>query len=238
MERNEALSTTRVARAASCSAQQVRDLEAAGVIPRAERAPNGYRRFTQVHVDAIRAYRLLAAAVGPTTARDTMRDLAADPADAALARIGSLHVDLALDRERTLLALEAVGAIREEPRDDDAELDAMTITQLAEALGVRPSTLRFWELEGLVRPTRRGRLGARSYPADAVREARIVSALRTSGRSIPATARVMADLRDHGGVDALHTVLAAHLEDVARRTEHLLRAGTSLVELRAALTGR
>ena len=139
----ERQSTTDVARAAGCSAQQVRDLEAAGVIPRAERAPKGYRRFTQVHVDAIRAYRLLAAAVGPTTARDTMRGLATDPADAALARIGSLHVDLALDRERTLLALDAVESIRGEPHDDGADPDAMTITQLAEALGVRPSTLRF-----------------------------------------------------------------------------------------------
>lgn len=230
----ERQSTTDVARAAGCSAQQVRDLETAGVIPPAERAPNGYRRFMQVHVDAIRAYRLLAAAVGPTTARDTMRGLAADPADAALARIGSLHVGLAQDRERTLLALDAVESIRGEPREDETDPDAMTITQLAEALGVRPSTLRFWELEGLVRPERRGRLRARSYPAGAVREARIVSALRTSGRSVPDTALVMADLRDHGGVDALHTVLTAHLEEIARRTEHLLRAGTSLVELRSA----
>lgn len=236
MERHRTSSTTGVARAAGCSAQLVRDLEAAGVIPPAERAPNGYRRFTEVHVDAIRAYRLLAAAVGPSTARDVMRRLAADPADAALARIGSLHTDLARDRERTLLALDAVGAIREEPRDD-ADPDDMTITQLADALGVRPSTLRYWELEGLVRPERRGRLRARSYPAETVREARIVSVLRTSGRSVPATARVMADLRDHGGVDALHTVLAAHLEDVAQRTEQLLRAGTSLVELRTALPG-
>lgn len=230
----ERQSTTDVARAAGCSAQQVRDLETAGVIPPAERAPNGYRRFMQVHVDAIRAYRLLAVAVGPTTARDTMRGLAADPADAALARIGSLHVGLAQDRERTLLALDAVESIRGEPREDETDPDAMTITQLAEALGVRPSTLRFWELEGLVRPERRGRLRARSYPAGAVREARIVSALRTSGRSVPDTALVMADLRDHGGVDALHTVLTAHLEEIARRTEHLLRAGTSLVELRSA----
>lgn len=238
MERHAALSTIRVARAAGCSAQLVRDLEAAGVVPPADRAPNGYRRFTAVHVGAIRAYRLLAAAVGPSTARDVMRGLVDDPADAALARIGALHVDLTQERERTLFALDAVGAIRGETREDDADVDAMTITQLADALGVRPSTLRYWELEGLVRPERRGRLQARSYPAGAIREARIVSALRTSGRSIPATAQVMTDLRDHGGVDALRTVLAAHLEDVARRTEQLLRAGTSLVELRSALAGR
>ena len=68
--------TAEVARAAGCSVQQVRDLEHAGVIPPARRAPNGYRAFGDVHVAAVLAYRSLALAVGPVEARGVMADWA------------------------------------------------------------------------------------------------------------------------------------------------------------------
>lgn len=236
----EGLSTTQVARSAGCSAQLVRDLEAAGVIPRAVREPNGYRRFTVVHLAAVRAHRSLAAAVGPSTAREVLQHLGSDPADDALARLSALHVDLVRSREQALHALEAVATIRAEGPGPSGEEDlagpsTMTITQLAEALGVRPSTLRFWEQEGLVTPVRQGRLGARSYPARAIRQARIVAVLRADGFGIPATARAMAALHGSGGVEALHSVLQARRSDIAHRMELLLRAGTQLVELREDL---
>ena len=239
----EGLSTTQVARLAGCSAQLVRDLEGAGVIPPAGREPNGYRRFTHVHVAAVRAYRSLAEAVGPTTGREVLQHLGSDPADDALARLSALHVDLVRSREQVLHALEAVVTIRAEGSGPAAEEDkagpsTMTITQLAEALGVRPSTLRFWEQEGLVTPVRQGPLGARSYPARAVRQARIVTALRAAGFRIPVTARAMAELRGSGGVEALHSVLQARRSDIARRMELLLRAGTQLAELREDLRSR
>src|SRR5690625_5108813 len=102
----------------------------------------------------------------------------------------------------------------------------MTITQLAGALGVRPATLRFWEQEGLVAPVREGRLGARRYPARAIRQVRIVTALRAARFGIPATARAMGELRGSGGVEALHSVLQTRRSDIARRMELLLRVGT------------
>ncbi|WP_304650810.1 MerR family transcriptional regulator [Brachybacterium sp. YJGR34] len=236
---DDQLSTSQVARAAGCSAQQVRDLEAAGVIPLSERGSTGYRRFRPVHVAAVSAYRDLAAAVGPVRARALMRELAVVPADDALARLSSLHVDLARSRQEALHALAAVEMIQREtsgPSDSDGDGGStMTISQLAEALDVRTSTLRFWEQEGLLHPERRGQARARSYPLRAIQEARIVAALRAGGYSIPATQDVMGDLRDSGGADALRGVLEARCRDIARRTELLLRVGTALVELLPAL---
>ena len=70
----DGFTTSELAAAAGNSVQQVRDLERLGVIPAAIRQPNGYRRFRTVHVTALRAYRRLAIAVGPVTARATLRD--------------------------------------------------------------------------------------------------------------------------------------------------------------------
>src|SRR5699024_4822165 len=114
----------------------------------------------------------------------------------------------------------------------------MTITQLAEALGVRPSTRRGGAQEGLAAPGREGRLAARRDPARAIRQVRIVTVLRAAGFGIPATARAMAELRGSGGVEALHSVLQTRRSDIARRMELLLRVATQLAELREALTGR
>lgn len=44
------MTTAAAASAAGYSAQQVRDLEARGVIPVVARSPSGYRRFSAAHI--------------------------------------------------------------------------------------------------------------------------------------------------------------------------------------------
>lgn len=251
------LRTADVARESGYSVQQVRDLERLGVIPPATRAANGYRSYTPVHVRALRAYRGLAAAAGPVVARGLLAEaLTGSLADAAAA-IGAVHVRLARDRDEALRAQAALVAIQDEPpgavggtpaSDTDtpeagtpggragAEADdVMTITQLASALGVRTSTLRFWEQEGLVVPERVTSLRARQYGPGAVREARIVAALRGSGYGIPAVRDVVASLRRLPGADEgiarAGQILDRRLDDLAARTVALLRAGAALADL-------
>lgn len=226
--------TAEVARAAGCSVQQVRDLEHAGVIPPARRAPNGYRAFGDVHVAAVLAYRSLALAVGPVEARGVMGRVWAVPLSEAVAAIGALHVTLAAERSEALRARDALLAIRAE-RDgaaaDAADRSGMSIAELASALGVRSSALRFWEAEGLVRPERVTSRGARHYPARAVREARIVVALRAAGYRIPEVREAIAAVRTMGETARPLAALDARLEGIATRTLALLEAGAELVRL-------
>jgi DNA-binding transcriptional MerR regulator len=104
----------------------------------------------------------------------------------------------------------------------------MTITELAGALGVRPSTLRFWEQEGLVRPERVTSLRARRYGPSAVGAARIVTALRGAGHGIPAVREIMASLDRLDGAEEARDILRRRLDRIAERTVALLRAGTDL----------
>jgi DNA-binding transcriptional MerR regulator len=243
--------------------QQVRDLERLGVVPPAVRAANGYRAYTATHVRALRAYRGLASAAGPVEARRLLaatfagaQDDPAGPgtrlADAAAA-IGAVHVRLARERDEALRAREALRAIQAEaaepagaPAADapaalpDRAGDTMTITELAAALGVRTSTLRFWEQEGLAVPDRVTTLRARQYGSGAIQEARIVAALRSSGYGIPAVREVVATLRQVDGVAEAQAggaaegavraarILDRRLDQIAARTVALLRAGADL----------
>lgn len=251
------LRTSDVARATGWSVQQVRDLEALGVLPPAGRSSNGYRTFGDEHVLALRAYRGLATAVGPVVARAVLRDVRTLPLPDAAARVGALHVTLARERDEALVARRALLAIRAEggPTGETGpdeggpsanvptgaagdEDDVLTITGLAAALGVRASTLRHWEREGLVAPervaTRAGTHGARAYPPAAVREARITAALRAAGYPVPAVRETIAALRRLDDVAPTLAALDVRLDAITRRTVALLAAGSDVARL---LTG-
>lgn len=224
------LRTVDVARESGYSPQQVRDLERLGVIPPAARSSNGYRSYTPIHVRALRAYRGLAGAVGPVAARRMLAELRTATLTEAASAINAVHVRLAREREEALRARQALRAIQAEANTPELEheSDAMTITELAGALGVRPSALRFWEQEGLVAPERVTSLRARRYGLPAIRAARIVAALRSAGYGIPAVREVMDSLHRLDGVEDAQGVLRQRLDRIAARTVGLLRAGADL----------
>ncbi|MFJ6722843.1 MerR family transcriptional regulator [Streptomyces sp. NPDC091259] len=226
----ELLRTVDVARESGYSVQQVRDLERLGVIPPAARSSNGYRSYTPLHVRGLRAYRGLAAAVGPVAARRMLGELRTRPIAEAASAVNEAHVRLARERDEALRAQEALRAIEAETDGADHELegDAMTITELAAALGLRPSTLRFWEEEGLVTPERVTSLRARRYGLPAIGAARIVAALRGAGYGIPAVREVMGSLHEIGGPEETRRVLSRRLDQIATRTVALMEAGADL----------
>lgn len=228
-----------VARESGYSVQQVRDLERLRVIPPATRSANGYRSYTEIHVRALRAYRGLARATGPAEARRLLAELRSGTVADAAAAISGVHVGLARERDEALRAQEALSAIQAEASVSDGErdVDAMTITQLVGALGVRPSTLRYWEQEGLVTPERVTTLRARRYGPAAIRDARIVAALRSSGYGIPAVREVTATLHRLEGVEETRRILDRRLDQIGARTVALLRAGADLAAVVEAVQG-
>ncbi|MGD7789318.1 MerR family transcriptional regulator [Propionibacteriaceae bacterium Y1700] len=224
-------STSEIAREAGCSVQQVRRLEELGVIPPAGRRPNGYRVFGDVHLVALRAYRQLSLAIGPVAAQPALRELLTLPAEAAAVMINSWHLRLAREREDALaaqraLSLIAAEAAGEAPPEDE---DALSITQLAQALGVRTSTLRHWEQEDLVHPERVTSLAVRSYPPRAVREARLTATLRAVGHPVPAVRATLESIRRLTDLDTPTLALRAHLAAIDRRMVALVAVGSDLL---------
>ena len=228
------LSTRRISTLTGYSVQQIRDLEALAVIPAARRGPNGYRSFSTTHVVALKAYRHLASAVGPVVARTTMRAARLLPREQGLARIIALHVDLAKARTATVDALHALGSIVDESAREapPTPADDMTITEVSRAVGVRSSTLRFWEAEGLLSPNRQPANNSRIYPPDAVRDARVIAALRDGGYGIPTVRTIMTTMTDHvGGSPEARRALESRLDTIASQSAALLRAGADLANL-------
>jgi DNA-binding transcriptional MerR regulator len=213
------------------STQQVRDLERLGIIPPAERGANGYRRYKEQHLTALRAYRALAAAVGPVPARGVMPELIDGTVEDAAERIDELHATLAAERARVKEALRGLDVAVDESADVFGVEDAMSIGELAQALDVRTSALRHWEREGLIHPLRGPASATRSYGARAITEARIVAALRTGGYGIPPIARILEQLRGHALTADARRILAHRLAELTGRSVALLAAAGELHEL-------
>ncbi|WP_135451794.1 MerR family transcriptional regulator [Mycobacterium sp. DL99] len=229
------LTVSAVAAATGYSVQQIRDLERLGVISSAVRADNGYRQFSTTEIRDLRAYRDLAYAVGPVEARRTMHAIRALPTGEAAILVCSLHIGLNREREQALVARQALEAIQGEAKTEapPVEADAMTITELSRALGVRASTLRFWEKEGLVKPERiTNRTGStRRYQLEAIREARITAALRAAGYRIPDVRRAVAAIRDLDDVNRSLEALDKRLKSITERTLSLFRAASTLAQI-------
>jgi DNA-binding transcriptional MerR regulator len=164
-----------------------------------------------------------------------MREIRSLPPGQAAALVCSFHARLNLEREQALAARDALQAIRAEAATDAEPVaaDAMTITELSGALGVRPSALRFWEKAGLVAPERITTPAgpARRYHLAAVREARITTALRAAGYRIPDAREAITAIRDLHDVSQSLGALDARLAAIAQRSLALLRAGTTLSEM-------
>lgn len=226
------LRTAQVSSAAGYSPQQVRDLERLGVIPPAPRTASGYRSYSFVHVHALRAYRGLATAIGPVEARGMLARIWEMSITDAAALISAVHARLSTERGRLLHAQDALRAIRADAATAASEGDdAMTITELASALGVRTSTLRFWEKEGLVTPERVTSLRVRLYESRSIQALRIVAALRSAGYRIPAIRDILTSLDDLEARETTARIVQQRLDDLAMRTVALLEAGADIARI-------
>jgi DNA-binding transcriptional MerR regulator len=211
-----------LAREHGLSPQAVRNYEEAGILPVAERTPAGYRIYTPLHAQALRAFTALVPGHGHQTATAIMTAVNEGRVADALALIDESHARLLEDR-RTLSAVEA--ALREltaapEPPGGtyggrgggetvrrDRTGGETSVGPLARRLGLRPATLRKWERAGLVRPRRDPRTGYRVYTDADVRDARLAHQLRRGGYLLRQIAPLLDRVREAGGVEPLRATL-------------------------------
>ncbi|GGM05022.1 TioE family transcriptional regulator [Dactylosporangium sucinum] len=216
-----------LAREHGISPQTVRNYERDGVIPPAERAESGHRRYTGIHAGALRAYLALVAGHGYATAGDVMRAVAAGDLDTALRAVDRGHAQLLRDRE-TVDAVEAAARVLTAGPAPSLPDRALPIGAVAHRLGLRPATLRKWERAGILRPERDRATRQRVYrPAD-VRDAELAHLLRRGGYLLGHIATVVDQVRTAGGPEPLAASLASWRERLAARSRAMLTAAARL----------
>jgi DNA-binding transcriptional MerR regulator len=213
-----------LARGHGLSTQAVRNYEAAGILPPAGRSPYGYRTYTPLHAQALRAFLALVPGHGHQTATSIMQAVHRDATGDALRLIDDSHAQLIEDR-RTLHAVEAaVGDLEPVPQ----ERGSTFVGPLSRRLGIRPATLRKWERAGLVHPHRDPQTGYRVYgPAD-VRDVLLAHQLRRGGYLLEQIAPLLTQVRAAGGVAPLESMLHDWRTRLATRGRAMLSGAAAL----------
>ncbi|MFI9556330.1 TioE family transcriptional regulator [Nonomuraea endophytica] len=213
-----------LAREHGISSQAVRNYEEAGILPPAARTPSGYRAYTPLHAQALRAFVALTPAHGHHTATAVLRAINENALDEALRLIDESHAQLLEDR-RTLTAVE--NALRD-LAPTPTEHGVTHIGPLARRLGVRPATLRKWEQAGILRPGRDPRTGYRVYASADVRDAQLAHQLRRGGYLLEQIAPLLTQVRTAGGIAPLEAALSGWRERLSARGLAMLGGAAAL----------
>jgi DNA-binding transcriptional MerR regulator len=230
VDRTRPLRPVDLAREHGLSTQAVRNYEADGVLPPAERTQSGYRVFHARHAMALRAFLALVPAHGHATATAVMRAVNTGDVDAALALIDDGHAQLSQDRETLAAVDRAVHELTGRAATPTPVPEGLHIGSLARRLGLRPATLRKWERAGLLVPARDPRTGYRTYTAADVRDARLVHQLRRGGYLLARIAPLVQQVREVGDVEAVAAMLTGWRQRLTARGRAMLVAAAALAE--------
>ena len=215
-----------LARLAGITPQQVRNYVAAGLLPPAPRGPNGYRRFTQQHADALVTARLVAEGHGWAAARRVMAAVHAGDLRTALTVVDVGHAELAQERERVAAASAAFATVATEGPGRVPE--QATIGEVARRVGVQPPVLRLWEGRGLLQPTRARGTGYRQFDRTEQRTAHLVAVLRRGGFPFPIITDAVGVLRASGDPARALAALRRRDDDLHRTSVRRLRGSAAV----------
>ncbi len=208
------------------SAQAIRNYDDAGILPPTRRSETGYRRYTPLHAQALRAFLALRGGHGHQRAMEIMRAANRGDTESVYRIIDAAHVAMLAERDTRAEVAAALGGLSAMPVP--LRGGPLTVGELARRLGVHPATLRTWETQGILRPERERVTGYRRYGPDCVRDAEIARQLRRGGYRLSQVAQFIASLREAGGGEALSAFLDAWQDRLTTRSRNLLAGAAQL----------
>ncbi len=223
------LRTSEVAKAAGCHPNTVRLYETWEFIPPIKRTSNGYRQFTEAHVDCMILARL--AFRGPWPGGAIRRSVIALVKQAATGDLGgaleAAYAHLAVVQTERAHAESAVRLLERwaQGASADATRAPLRIGETAKLLGVSVDMLRNWERNGLLDAPRDPDNNYRYYGAEEISRLRVIRMLIRAGYSVMAILRMLLQL-DGGTADDLRQAIdtPAPDEDVYSAADRWLSA--------------
>jgi DNA-binding transcriptional MerR regulator len=204
------LSTSDLAKAVGVHANTVRRYVDWGLLPPVDRAPNGYRRFTQRHLDCLRLDRLIMGGEYPGRAIHHSGSLIIQSAvkDDWGGALELAYRHLAIVQSEQAQANAAVELLERWAHGSGADVSSnvLRIGEVARLLGVTNDILRNWERNGLLEVPRLPHNAYRIYGSTEISRLRVIRMLVKAGYSLMSILRMLVQL-DRGETGALRQIL-------------------------------
>lgn len=217
------------------SVQTVRSYEEWGLIPRAERGPHGYRLYTPRHLQALRVARLTIEGFGWQSAQRIMQALHEGDRSLAWAVIDARHAAIHQQRcevEKTLRMLRTISPLfsARAPRGQgQARSQRLHVSEAAQSVGVQASTLRFWEEQGLLHPSREQGSRYRCYDEEQLPLLRTIVLLRKANYPLEAIRPVLMQVAQ-GDPEQSLAAAEQQLKELTETTSRCVKATAALWE--------
>ena len=206
--------TSEVAKIIGIHPNTVRKYEELGLMPKAKRKPNGYRVFTDFHIEQLKLARLaFQIEVLQNGLRkkivETVRISAKGDFDKALCPAEEYRNEILKEQKN---AEEGIHIVKQILSGRSAEQSlCLKRKEVSDYLGISMDTLRNWELNGLLR-VKRKQNGYRFYTCDDVERLKLIRSLRCANYSLEAILRMLNAL-EHNPQTNIEQVLNTPKED-------------------------
>lgn len=196
--------TSDIAQYAGIHPNTVRLYEELELIPKPERRENGYRIFTEFHIEQMKLTRT---ALKVEVLQNGLRKQAISIIKTSALRDFDKAIQLTKHylqqiKQEQANAEEAIAITEKLLSGEDEENSAMVLTrkETAEYLQISMDTLRNWEMNGLL-TIKRKQNGYRIYTEKDIRRLKMIRALRCGNYSLSAILRMLNSLSDTLAVD-------------------------------------
>lgn len=219
-----------IAKELQISTSALRHYESWGVVPLPERADNGYRLYTHVHLAYFRCLRAMIPGFGFTLTYDVLRLIQAADMDAAFWLVNAEQARLHEEKSITDQTL----ALLQDPRltnfKDKKIKSLMKIGDVATITNVQTSPIRHWEKEGLLSPLRDPENGYRLYTPVHVRQILLISTLRKTVYYLDKMKEITRAV-EHYSIEKAKEVTENALGSIHQRNRHQFNGVHKLMEL-------
>lgn len=196
--------TAEIAHSIGIHPNTVRLYEELGLIPKPAREANGYRVFTDFHMEQFKlartALKVEVQQNGPRKqAIDIIKVSASGNFDRAVFLTDRYLQQIKREQRN---AEEAIAITEKLLSDDNQEVDNAILTrkEAADYLQISMDSLRNWEMNGLL-TVKRKQNGYRIYTAEDVRRLKIIRSLRCANYSLAAILRMLSTLENNPEAD-------------------------------------
>jgi DNA-binding transcriptional MerR regulator len=212
--------TSEVARTIGIHPNTVRLYEEYHLIPKPKRRTNGYRIFTDLHIEQLKLARtLLSIEVLHNglrkTAIDIIKTSAAGDYDAAIS-LTEIYLGKVTTEQRN--AEEAINTVNQiltgDEKNQDREKPEVLLLrkETADLLKITIDKLRNWEMNGLLK-VKRKQNGYRVYSSEDIRRLKIIRTLRCANYSLASILRMMNALSHNPNIDIKEVINTPKQDD-------------------------
>ncbi|MGN0515509.1 MerR family transcriptional regulator [Eubacterium sp.] len=207
--------TSQVAKIIGIHPNTVRLYEKLGLIPKPERLPNGYRVFTDFHIEQCQLIRVafqvevlqngLRKKITKMIKASANRDF-----DKAILLINEYIEQVKQERINAEEAIDIVNQLLS--GYEQLHNKNLRRSEVSRELGISMDTLRNWELNGLL-TVKRKENGYRVYTDDDIRRLKIIRSLRCANYSLEAILRLLNQLSENPNADVRATLNTPNQSD-------------------------